>query len=47
MTLDFVWIQLLVDLEFHYKAWRFINGAPIYPTNTDIDNYIKFVMDSM
>eukprot|EP00957_Ditylum_brightwellii_P042433 3212993-Ditylum_brightwellii.AAC.1 len=33
--------------ESHYRAGRLVNGAPIYPTNADIDNYVKFVMVAM
>eukprot|EP00957_Ditylum_brightwellii_P156175 11887543-Ditylum_brightwellii.AAC.1 len=30
-----------------YRAGRLVSGAPIYPTNADIDNYVKFIMDAM
>eukprot|EP00957_Ditylum_brightwellii_P086998 6621702-Ditylum_brightwellii.AAC.1 len=33
--------------ESHYRTGRLVNGAPIYPTNTDIDNYFEFAMNTM
>ena len=42
--------MLEVDLEFHFelpKSYKKLKDKPMYPSKSDLDNLIKFVLDAL